>query len=535
MHHLNFRKSPFHILFLLAVGILLTSCDSGDNPPAGDLTPSGNQAARTAGSGSYDALFDEASAEFGVPADLLKAIAHAETEFHMAEGVEEFEDRSAAYGLMALRGDRLERGTQLAGLSVKDVQTNPRDNIRAAAALLSEEAQKLGIDESSSLGSWATAVAEFSGLEDDEAQAYYVHNEIYDVLNEGIVAESNGQVVASIMPTKVTADFPRPQAPAQNLSTDYGPAIWRGPSPNQSARPSGSIGNVHMVVIHTCQGNYSGCWSWLNNPNAGASAHYVVSRGTEITQLVREYRRAWHIAASYDCNKNRGHDCWRNGYSSNHFTIGIEHAGFVSQSYPSSQINASAKLTCDITQDHSIPRNRSHIWGHEEMQPWNRSDPGPNWPWSTYMNKVRAECGGGGGGGTIIVDSNNNNNGSNAEVIPASGWSVGSFGNYYGTGYYWHSAEASSNPVRFRFNLSSAGSRTVSAWWSDGSNRTPSAPFLMYNSNGTHLGTVHKDQRTGGGGWRTLGTFNFTAGWNEVRVSHWTSSGVVIADAVRIN
>ncbi|MDR8409693.1 hypothetical protein MTP10_13185 [Nonomuraea sp. 3-1Str] len=44
------------------------------------------------------------------------------------------------------------------------------------------------------------------------------------------------------------------------------------------------------------------------------------------------------------------------------------------------------------------------------------------------------------------------------------------------------------------------------------------------------------DQRTGGGAWRTLGTYTLNAGtYNVVGVSRWTTTtGYVIADAVRI-
>ena len=77
------------------------------------------------------------------------------------------------------------------------------------------------------------------------------------------------------------------------MSADYGPAIWR-PSPNYNARPSGYTPS--MVIIHSCEGNYAGCWGWLANSQSGASAHYVVHEsGSEITQLVRESHRAWHI------------------------------------------------------------------------------------------------------------------------------------------------------------------------------------------------------------------------------------------------
>ncbi|MFD2357506.1 hypothetical protein ACFSTC_61870 [Nonomuraea ferruginea] len=49
--------------------------------------------------------------------------------------------------------------------------------------------------------------------------------------------------------------------------------------------------------------------------------------------------------------------------------------------------------------------------------------------------------------------------------------------------------------------------------------------------------TVYVDQRSGGGAWRSIGTFQLNAGTqNVVGVSRWTGgTGYVIADAVRIS
>ena len=313
-------------------------------------------------------------------------------------------------------------------------------------------------------------------------------------------------------------------------------AIWR-PSPNYNARPTGTIGQVGMVIIHDCEGSYASCWSWLVNPDAQASAHYVVKEdGSEISQLVRESDRAWHIAATYDCTLNSNVECWRNGYSSNHFTVGIEHGGFASQtSWPVSQIDASAKLSCDISQAYAIPRDRYHFVGHGQLQPANRTDPGPNWPWTDYLNRINNYCGT--GSSSLIVDSNNSNNDTSKGYISVSAnWtSSSSTPGYYGSGYYFANTAAISDGASFYFYLSAAATKTIDAWWTAGTNRSASAPFIAYNASGTQLGTVNVNQQVNGGQWNTVGSFAFTAGWNKVVLSRWTTTGyVVIADAIRV-
>jgi hypothetical protein len=51
-----------------------------------------------------------------------------------------------------------------------------------------------------------------------------------------------------------------------------------------------------------------------------------------------------------------------------------------------------------------------------------------------------------------------------------------------------------------------------------------------------NLGTAKVNMQAGGKAWAAVGTFNFTAGWNKIAVSRWTTGNfVVIADAIRIS
>lgn len=484
-----------------------------------------------------DILFEDAASEFDVPVSLLKAVGFAETRFQMVRGEEEFEGMPAAHGIMALRGDRLARGAALAGVTVEEAQTDALSNLRAGAALLREGADELKIDRAN-LGAWAKVVAKASGIENAEAQARYVHDEVYRAMREGVVVETEVGVVASLMPRPTSGiDFAIPP-PSNAAGPDYANSIWRA-SPNYNSRPAGNIGVPAMIIIHTCEGAYSGCWGWLVNAASGVSAHYVVNEsGSEISQLVLESKRAYHIGATYDCTLNSNTECWRNGNSSNHFTIGIEHAGYADQaSFPAGQINASAALSCDITKGHNIPRDKYHIVAHGQLQPYNRVDPGPNWPWTQYIDKIKAACNDAGGGGGIIIDSNNANNDQNNyyATVSANWTSSTNVAGYYGTGYYAASTEAISDGASFYFYLPSAATKTIAAWWTAAGDRSTTAPYIAYNAGGTNLGTVSVNQQANGGQWNTLGTYSFTAGWNKVVLSRWTGAGsVVIADAIRV-
>jgi hypothetical protein len=494
---------------------------------------------------NLDEMFERVGAQTGVPADLLEAIGYVQTRWQMVESGADGEAGLDTVGLMGVPTADLSRLAELASVSVEDVRVDPESNILAGALRLRELADQLGLlqEQRGDLGAWAPAVALYPGIADEEARAAYVLADVYRVLRDGVteMAES-GEMIASLPARAVEPDYEY-TFPIYAAATDFPGAVWK-PSPNYNARPSGDIGKVAMVIIHTCEGGYTGCVGWLRNTQAGASAHYVVKEnGGEVAQLVREANRAWHIAATYKSSLNGGLDAWRNGYSSNHFTVGIEHGGFASQaSWPAAQIEKSAALTCDITKRHGIVRDRKHVVGHGQLQPYNRVDPGANWPWSHYMDRVRAICGdggggGGGGGATIIVDSNQANNDANVAKIELTGtWtSSNATPGYYGSGYWWAATEPTSAPATFWFYLPSAGTKTVDAWWTAGSNRSTSATFVAQNAAGAEVGRASKNQQASGSQWVTLGTWSFSAGWNKVTLSRWAAEGsVVVADAIRV-
>lgn len=482
--------------------------------------------------------FDLAAEAWDVPADLLIAVSAANTGHQMVVGEVEFEGQVPLMGVMGIPDSMVDTAADLAGLEADAVVHEYDANIQAAAALLDHWADEEGIDRGD-MGAWAPLVARFSGIEDTNIQAFYVHSEVYAALQAGVALEG-----VDIQPRKVTPDFPEP---VENLyaTADRSYAVWR-PSPNNSARPSGSAGDPAMIVIHTCEGTYSGCWGWLTNGSSGVSAHYVVNgTGSEVSQLVKENRKAWHIGATYQCSRNGSVDCWRNGSGSNNFTVGIEHAGYASQtSWNSGLIDKSAQLSCDITKSHSMPRDAYHVVAHGTLQPYNRTDPGAAWPWSSYLSKIRSKCGDGGGGGgggtptgTRVIDSNNAKNDTANQYVEVSGnWtSSASVSGYYGTGYWWRSTGSTSDAANFWFKNSAKSCYKVQAWWAAASDRSPTAPFVMIDKDGTVVDKVYKDQRSNGGKWNTLGTYAFPSGWNRVALSRWTTAGdVVIADAVRL-
>lgn len=127
----------------------------------------------------------------------------------------------------------------------------------------------------------------------------------------------------------------------------------------------------------------------------GSSAHWVVD-DCEIVQCVLECDRAWHVGA-LDANAR---------------SIGIEHAGFASQSpadwadeYSTAVLERSAYLVAKLCVRFSIPMQKltyrelaaggRGIVGHIDCTNAfsggrGHVDPGPSFPWDRYIELVRA-------------------------------------------------------------------------------------------------------------------------------------------------
>lgn len=503
---------------------------------------------------AHDALFDAAAQEFNVPAPLLKALSFSLTRYDMVVPEEEFEtdpelavdgvpmgaESASGFGMMALSAKELETAATLAGVTVAQAKSDALPNVRAAAALLSSWAQEMNINRTQ-IKAWLPVIARYSGIEDAEDRTAFARDEVFEVLRLGVGELRTPHEDISVGTQNLDTSEYATIAQELTAGPDYSRAVWY-PSKHYSTRSR----KPAMVIIHTCEAPYTGCRNYLRSNTRSVSAHYVVGT-TEVAQLVRESQRAHHIGATYNSKLNSNVLASLNGVGANHFTIGLEHGGYASQkTFPTSQLDNSARLVCDISKGHGIARDRFHIVGHGQLQPYNRTDPGKNWPWSSYIAKVNSFCNSNPPppkpptpppAGAVVIDSNNARNAtSNHYVKVSSNWvGTASSPGYYGTGYYYASTKPVSDAAEFYFYLSAPATKTIEGFWVAGANRSSAAPFVAFNAAGAKLGTKNVNQKVSGKTWVNVGTYNFSAGWNKVVVSRWAAEGsVVIADAIRV-
>jgi hypothetical protein len=323
-----------------------------------------------------DSALSRASAEFGVPEVLLRAVSTVETGLHVREPQDADDEHPSLYCEMGLRDDdwfghSLTQAAALIGASPAALKTDVDLCARGAAALLAS----LHGPADGDLTSWIEAVRRYGGIPGEREQNLYL-GEVYLEVSRHLPIT---------LPAFLKNSRPRDgDAPAGTLAGDD-PELgltW-DPSPNidvGAIRPS-------YIVIHDTEGNFAGALSWLKAPRSKVSAHFILrSRDGYGEQLVSEHDRAWHVR------------CW------NPVAVGIEHEGFRSQPeyFTDEMVGASARLVRALGARLGIPLDAKHVFGHDywstpayaaghppELGTCNtHQDPGPGWDWAGFFKLI---------------------------------------------------------------------------------------------------------------------------------------------------
>lgn len=158
--------------------------------------------------------------------------------------------------------------------------------------------------------------------------------------------------------------------------------VWK-PSPNFTKGRRGR--KIIAIVNHITAGTFPGCLSWLTNPKAQASAHYLVTRQGKIYQMVKDEDTAWHAGF---VNK----PTWPlyDGSNPNYYTLGIEFECLSGGLLTDAQYQAGLWLHRQLIERYKIPVDKDHIIGHYRIDGINRpNDPGPKFPWDRLFSDLK--------------------------------------------------------------------------------------------------------------------------------------------------
>lgn len=338
-------------------------------------------------------FFEQSAIQFNIPLDLLKAVAYAETRFY--HNIPDSSHQSCSgiphtYGIMGLRnddwfGNSLLEAAKLIGENPDDLIYNLELNIKGAAALLSKYAEEFKINRNNLL-EWKDILEQYSGIPQNEVKPFYSFD-VFKVLSEGTFINGVEILPHSEIDMSIFSEEVNPQNKLKNIeSDDYPPAVW-DPSPNFTANAINQL----FSVVHSTEGSFAGALSWLKNPSAQASSHYIIrSSDGYIVQLVRERDRAWHAR------------CW------NAYMLGVEHEGFVANPayFTEAMYQSSSALFRHFATRYNIPMDRNRIVAHQEWQNTNwknwmnsnypsidptcntHTDPGKYWKWDRFMSLI---------------------------------------------------------------------------------------------------------------------------------------------------
>lgn len=190
------------------------------------------------------------------------------------------------------------------------------------------------------------------------------------------------------------------------LHDSQGKALPFEKSPNVS---SGTLEPRYLVMHYTAGSSARESIDWLVNKAARASAHLVVDRNGEITQLVPFNRVAWHAGPS----------SWEGLVGLNRHSIGIEldNAGRLERKgngwqawfgktypdkevmeavhkheeepagwhvYPTEQLEAALEAALTIVRKYDL----LDVVGHEDISPGRKTDPGPAFPMGSFRARI---------------------------------------------------------------------------------------------------------------------------------------------------
>ncbi|MGQ4513847.1 N-acetylmuramoyl-L-alanine amidase [Streptomyces sp. DW26H14] len=412
------RRTRQPLLAALASGVLAAGCLT--LLPATAAPATAAPASVGAGpTGSRQADFTAAAAEFHVPDSVLLALAYEESQWDAHPG--QF-NTGGGYGPMNLtdvtaamaraggagaagRGDigtftkdpalhTLDSAARLTGAPATALRTDTRTNIRGGAALLASYEKTLTGGTPADPAQWYGAVARYSQASDRRTAGAFA-DRVYGTLRTGAsrTVDRGRRVTLAGQPSlrPVTSQLVKayPKAPATDGTAQRAtecPAtvscrfVAAAPSNGQVAnRPDDGM-SVKYIVIHDTETSYDAAVKMFQAAGNNAAAHYVMkSSDGSVTQMVPTKDLAFH-AGNY----------WYNMHS-----IGIEHEGFAAQGatwYTQAQYQETADLVTYLADKYGIPLDREHIIGHDNVPApsdgtvadmhW---DPGPYWDWNRFM------------------------------------------------------------------------------------------------------------------------------------------------------
>jgi hypothetical protein len=280
----------------------------------------------------------------------------------------------------------------------------------------------------------------------------------------------------------------------------------------------------------------------LMNASSGSTRYFAAGTYKGIAYSQHDPQENWSEFASKINTNNNGNDC--SGFVSICWKLPFRWSTYDFEAAAANGSSYVVKLgnigDCDIA---SLVRGDCCVDNYSHMvifdaysssggittmeQTPNFARRGRQWTWSglqSFRPIRRTNLSGGTSQAIYTMDN------SDSGFTASSNWATGtSAADKFGTSYRYHSTQAISDVASWNINVTIAGTYRVQAWWSAGSNRSPSISYKL--PSGTNVAV---NQQTMGGLWNTLGTISLGTGVRTTTLSCWATTGyVAVADAIR--
>ncbi|MEM9353425.1 MAG: N-acetylmuramoyl-L-alanine amidase, partial [Planctomycetota bacterium] len=168
------------------------------------------------------------------------------------------------------------------------------------------------------------------------------------------------------------------------------------PEPEVTFIPSPSFGQrnllseVDTIVMHTTEINLAGTINIFEDRRNSVSSHYVIGGGGDIFQMVDLQDSAWH--ATYYNSRSIGIEMVgfagsRATWNENNIAALVDLLAWLYQAYPDIPLVHPSGDAYDFPND---TYTQAGLVAHSQVQPWNKSDPGPHFPWDDVLDRVGA-------------------------------------------------------------------------------------------------------------------------------------------------
>ncbi|MGW5666566.1 N-acetylmuramoyl-L-alanine amidase [Micromonospora sp. NPDC003776] len=354
-------------------------------------------------SGGVSTAIAAAAKRFDVPAPLLTAICYLEGRFGDHGGTPSVD---GGYGCMHLvhndHGDSLDRAARLLGMPVARVRSDLAVNIAGGAAVLRDEARRLGLTPRG-LADWYAPLAGYSQARTRSVAVDYA-DVVYQLLATGVSARAQTGEMIRLSPVhvrpnrSVTAQLPAlaalPAGCTSDTNVDYPGAIncivptsydcnTFSPCTYAGANRPNDL-PIKFVTVHDIEGTATDAINVFWDRNSQVSMQYIVDSDGTVYQTLRE-KDIPYQAGNYWYNER---------------AVGIEHTGYDAtgyQWYNATEYLGSAKLVAYLLTKYGIPLDHDHVMSHGTTpsptlgSSPNHVDPGPYWLWSYYLGLINQQ------------------------------------------------------------------------------------------------------------------------------------------------